>query len=52
MTDFQVPEIDLPETEEDRLRDEADRFGRPYDDVFNPDGSLIKPLSVLDDPTD
>ena len=52
MTDFPVPDLDLPETDEDALRDDADRFDRPYDDVFNPDGSLIRPMSVLNDPSD
>lgn len=37
------------ETDEDRLEDVTDRFDRPYDDVFLPDGSLIRPMSVLED---
>lgn len=36
-------------TDEDRLETGEERFDRPYDDVFLPDGSLIEPMSVLDD---
>ena len=50
MSDFQA--IDLPETDEDFLREVDDRFRLPYDDVFFPDGSLVEPMSVLDDATD
>jgi hypothetical protein len=45
-----VPAPDFPETDEDFLRDVGDRLRRPYDDVFLPDGSLLEPMSVLDDP--
>lgn len=51
MTDFRGNESDLPETEEEIMSEGDRRFDLPYDDVFNPDGSLLEPLSVLDDPT-
>jgi hypothetical protein len=40
----------------DRLNTEDDerqpaRFTRPYDDVFDPDGNLLAPVSMLDDPS-
>jgi hypothetical protein len=47
MSDVPAPEI--PETEEDLLRETGDRLGSPYDDVFLPDGTLLEPMSVLDD---
>lgn len=40
------------ETDEDRLREVDDRLLMIYDDVFLPDGSLLEPLSILDDPAD
>ncbi len=44
------PEIvELVETDEDVLRDVGDRLEREYDDVFLPDGSLLEPMSVLED---
>jgi hypothetical protein len=44
MSDVSIPEI--PETDEDVLRDVGDRFLLPYDDVFLPDGSLLEPMDV------
>ena len=41
--------VEFEMTDEDNLRDIGDRLSRPYDDVFLPDGSLLKPVSVLDD---
>lgn len=38
------------ETDYDRQEDSDSRFTRLYDDVFDPDGNLIEPTSVLDDP--
>ena len=35
----------------ERLRDTGDRFTRPYDEVFMPDGSLLPPMSIFDDGT-
>lgn len=41
---------DQPATDEERLDGAKERFSRRYDDVFLPDGSLLTPMSVLDDP--
>lgn len=48
MSDFQD---DAPPTDEERLEGRRERFTRRHDDVFLPDGSLVEPMSVLDDPT-
>lgn len=41
-----------PESESDfdREADSEDRFPLRYDDVYDPDGNLLEPMSVLDDP--
>jgi len=44
--------VELELTEEDILRDVDDRLEGEYDDVFLPDGSLLEPMSILDDPPD
>ena len=41
----------MAETEYDKLEDVGDRFTKNYDDVFLPDGELVGPVSVLDDPS-
>lgn len=38
----------LPETDYDRSETEDERFDLPYDEVFLEDGSLIRPMSILD----
>lgn len=36
----------------DRLAESDEpRFSRTYDDVFDPDGNLLPPVSMLDDPS-
>ena len=48
-----APEPKLPpETDYDRTQDRDRRFGRrvKYDDVYDLDGNLLEPMSVLDDP--
>lgn len=46
-------EIDLlgDDTDYDRTNDKDNRFGRrrKYDDVYDLDGNLLEPMSVLDD---
>jgi hypothetical protein len=43
-------ETDLTgETDFERLMDVDDRLPKWYDDVFDEDGNLVKPMSVLDD---
>lgn len=41
--------VELELTDEDILRDVDDRLEKEYDDVFLPDGSLLQPVSILDD---
>lgn len=52
MSDVPNPEPKIRQTDAVRLDDYSDRFQQDYDDVFDRDGSLLQPLSVLDDPTD
>lgn len=52
MSDIGADEPTIRETDQIRLEDYTDRFRQDYDDVFDRDGALLKPLSVLDDPTD
>lgn len=41
-----------PDTDYDRTADSDNRFGRrrKYDDVYDTEGNLLEPMSVLDDP--
>lgn len=48
MDDDEIMDEQLVETDYDRSGD--DRYRRDYDEVFLPDGSLLQPMSVLDDP--
>ncbi len=50
MSDVPNEELLLEETDEDIWGDRDDRLPKLYDDVFLPDGSLLEPLSILDDP--
>ena len=40
-----------PETDYDRTAESDNRFGRrrKYDDVYDAEGNLLEPMSVLDD---
>jgi hypothetical protein len=48
MTDFIDDFFDEEESDYNETEN-VDRFKRDYDDVFMPDGSLLVPMSVLDD---
>ena len=52
MSDVPNTEPEIRQTDAVRLDDYSDRFRQDYDDVFDRNGSLLQPLSVLDDPTD
>lgn len=43
---------ELPDTEYDKSDEIDDLFDRKYDEVFLPDGSRLRPTSILDDPSD